>query len=209
MPERSPVVVRRMTPADFDAIVAAQRLCFPPPFPEELLWSRQHLSGHVELFPEGQLTAIVEGEVAGSASSLRVTRARWQEHADWDDLTGGLSLERHEPEGAILYGADISVHPSMRRKGVGRALYRARFALVRELGLDAFATVCRMPDCRAWMQTHQGRPIDYARAVERGEAKDRTLTPFLKMGMKLMGVDEDVMEDPESLDAGARLEWRP
>lgn len=209
MPEPSAVIVRLMAPEDFEEVVAFQRLCFPPPFPEELLWTREHLAGHVEMFPEGQFTAIVEGQIVGSASSLRVTRARWSEHTDWDDLTGGLSLERHEPEGAILYGADISVHPSARRQGVGGALYQARFALVRELGLEAFATVCRMPDCREWMVAHSGTPLDYARAVERGEAKDRTLTPFLKMGMQLMGVDEDVMDDPESLDAGARLEWRP
>jgi ribosomal protein S18 acetylase RimI-like enzyme len=209
MPAPSKVIVRPMAAADFDAVVGLQRLCFPEPFPEELLWSREHLAGHLELFPEGQMAAVLDGEIVGSASALRVTRARWQDHTDWDDLTGGLSLERHEPEGAILYGADISVHPSVRRMGIGRALYGARFDLVRELGLDAFATVCRLPDCRAWMKEHSGTPLDYARAVERGEAKDRTLTPFLKMGMKLMGVDEDVMDDPESLDAGARLEWRP
>ena len=208
MPEPSAALVRPMAEADFSEVVALQRLCFPDPFPAELLWRPEHLADHLELFPKGQFTAVMDGEIVGSASSLRVTRDRWQGHTDWDDLTGGLSLDRHSPEGTILYGADISVHPSARRMGVGRALYAARFDLVRELGLEAFATVCRMPDCRAWADAHAGSPLDFARAVDRGEAADRTLTPFLKMGMTLVGVDENLMDDPEPMNAGARLEWR-
>ncbi len=198
-----------MEPADFPAVAALQRLCFPEPFPAELLWTESHLAEHLRRFPEGQMIAEIDGEAAGSASSLRVERALWDSHRDWDDLTGGLSLCGHRPEGSILYAADISVRPDFRRRGVGRALYEARFALVRALGLEALATVCRLPGCREWIGGHGGTPRDYALAVERGSAADQTLTPLLRMGMTLVGVDEGVMDDPESLNAGARLEWRP
>jgi ribosomal protein S18 acetylase RimI-like enzyme len=197
-----------MEPSDFPAVVALQRLCFPEPFPAELLWTPEHLARHLAIFPEGQLVAEIDGEAAGSASSLRVSADRWESHRDWDDLTGGLFLSGHQPEGVILYAADISIRPDLRRRGAGRALYEARFALVRELGLEALATVCRMPDCREWTAEQGGTPRDYALAVERGEAQDRTLTPLLRLGMSLVGVDEEVMHDPESLNAGARLERR-
>lgn len=49
--------VRDMLPKDIEGAVALQRDCFPPPFPEELLWQISHLQRHLEIFPEGQFVA--------------------------------------------------------------------------------------------------------------------------------------------------------
>ena len=39
--------IRRLQRADVEGVVALQRACFPPPFPEELLWKREHIERHL------------------------------------------------------------------------------------------------------------------------------------------------------------------
>ena len=45
--EISKAVIRNYGEADFEALINIQRECFPPPFPDELLWNREQLSSHL------------------------------------------------------------------------------------------------------------------------------------------------------------------
>ncbi len=49
----------------------------------------------------------------------------------------------------------------------------------------------------------------YARVVVEGKATDRTLTPLLRYGLGFVEVIENYMDDEESGNAAALLEWRP
>lgn len=198
--------MREMTQADVADVAALQRSCFPAPFPFELLWTPEHLTNHLRLFPEGQFVAVEGSCIVGSASSLLITQSVWQAHGDWDQVTGGLDLSGHNAAGTVLYGADISVHPDFRGRGIARRLYRARFELVESLGLEMYGTVCRIPD---FQDSPFDEVLDYADSVARGEAADRTLTPLLKMGLTYRGVVLNHMDDAESGHAAAILEWRP
>lgn len=150
------------------------------------------------------------GRVIGSASAVLISESGWQAHADWDTTVGGPFFEAFEPSGTTLYAADISVDPEWRGRGVGRALYEARKALVRERGWARIGTACRIPDFAAWAAGRAAADVgDYVDAVVAGAAVDRTLTPLLKMGMRCLGVLRDYMTDEESGDAAALLEWTP
>ena len=191
-------------------VQALQAACFPPPFPVDQLWTEEHLLAQLKVFPEGQFVAVEGDTVLGSASSLVISEENWQAHADWDATTGGHTLKAHDPAGTTLYGADISVGPDHRCKGVGRALYGARFKLVRSMGLVRFGTTCRIPDWLEWMVAHKNsEKTAYVLAVLKGQARDRTLTPLLKIGLQFKGLVEDHMKDEESGDAAAILEWTP
>lgn len=187
-------------------VVALQRACFPEPFPEELLWQKHHIEEHLALFPEGQWVVCDADSVVASCSNFRCPVEEWEAHLPLKEITGGLKLRRHDPEGGVLYGIDISVHPDHRRKGVARMLYGARLDFVRDNSLDRYGTVCRLP---GFSESGSSDPSSYAAAVEAAVAQDRTLTPLLKMGLTLCGVIMDYMDDQESGDAGAVLEWRP
>jgi GNAT superfamily N-acetyltransferase len=152
------------------------------------------------------MVAVDDNRVIGSASNCQITLATWNSHISWDETVGGFSFEGHDPNGEMLFGADISVHPEARGRGVGRALYVARFELVRQQGLSLFGTACRMPD---FASAGFGTPQEFAESVVRGERSDRTLTPLLRVGLSFTGVIENHMDDVESGHAAAILEWRP
>lgn len=194
---------------DITGAVALQRLCFPPPFPEELLWKPEHLLRHLDVFPDGQFVAVAEEAVIGSASGAILREEVWADHRDWDATVGGPFLQNHDPTGTTLYGVDISVAPDWRGRGIGRALYQARFDLVRRLGLRRFGTACRIPDYVAYAERQPMSPREYVGLVADGQVTDRTLTPLLRMGLTLVEVVDNHMEDAESGNAAAVLEWRP
>jgi len=188
---------------DIPAVVALQAEAFPPPFDPEFLWKPEHLFAQIEKFPFAQLIAVSENEIVGSCSNTIVTESVWNLHGNWTATVGGPFLETFSTEGEVLYGLDISVAPAYRRQGIGRAFYRARFALVEELKLGRYGTACRLPDFAA---SNYDKPCEFAAAVTRTEAADRTLTPLLSYGLTFLGIIDDYMEDPESGNAAALLE---
>lgn len=199
--------IRLLAEGDLAEAVALQRECFPAPFPEELLWHPEHLERHLAVFPEGQFAAIMDGRVVATASSTRIRTDRWQAHEDWDATVGGPFLRTFAPDGEVLYGLDISVHPRFRGQGLARALYEARFDLVRSLGMVRYATACRIPDYH--LHSSALTPEAYVELVAKGGLVDRTLTPLLRLGLTLVGVCREHMQDWESRNAAALLEWTP
>jgi ribosomal protein S18 acetylase RimI-like enzyme len=195
--------IRSMEPADFEAVVALQPQCFPPPFPQDSFWDSEDLAIHHAKFPEGQFVAVVNDEVVGSSSSLILAEETWQSRIDWCQTVGDTSMDNHDPKGTTLFGADISVSPTVRRQGVGRQLYEARFDLAQRLGLRRFATVCRIPGLADFPELS---PEEYSGRVAAGVINDRTMTPLLKMGLYYVGIAHEFLDDDESRDCGAVLE---
>ena len=189
--------------------IALQRECFPPPFPQELLWRSEHLERHLKIFPEGQFVAVSEGRVIGSASNLRISEETWERHGSWDETVGGPTFANHDHHGTTLYGADISVSPHARGKGVARALYDARFRLVLAKKLVRYGTACRIPDYLSFRQQTSGTTQQYIVGVRDESTTDRTLTPLLRIGLKIVAVLDDYMEDEESGNAAVLLSWLP
>jgi len=131
-------------------------------------------------------------------------------HRSWSETVGGPNIEHHDQQGTTLYGLDISVHPQYRGRGVGRALYAARFDLVRAQRLTRCGTACRIPGYVQW-SLDQNKPNveQYVDEVVNGKISDRTLTPLLRYGLRFLSVIHDYMDDEESADAAALLEWLP
>lgn len=204
------IVFVPMSEQHLDGVVALQRACFPAPFPEDLLWSKEHLARHLQLFAAGQFVAVEGPKVVASASSTRISEQNWEAHQNWDKTVGGPFLETIDPDGNTLYGLDISVHPEYRGRGLGRDLYNLRFAYVKEQGLIRYGTACRLPDYQTYQNLYIGSTVEeYADNVVRGNTQDRTLTPLLRYGLTFRGVIHEYMDDYESDNTAALLEWRP
>ena len=136
--------------ADVEGVVGLQAAAFPPPFPQEYHWDARHIEAHLRRFPEGQFVAVeTDGRVVGSCSNSIVSESKWQAHGSWIETVGAPDIRDFDAAGTTLYGLDITVHPEVRRQGVGRAFYDARYRLCAQRGLTRYGTGCRMPDFRA------------------------------------------------------------
>ncbi len=195
-----------MQPEHFDGVITLQKEAFPPPFDEDLLWQKGHLESHLDKFPQGQFVAINNGIVVGSCSNTIIEEDTYQKHLSWEETVGGYSLETFSRIGSTLYGLDISVHPNSRGLGIGRKFYEIRKGLVPLKGLTRYATACRLPD---FLASHSPSLREYIEDVRLGTRTDRTLTPLLRYGLTVVDVLENYMQDVESGNGAALLEWYP
>lgn len=200
-----PIAVRSTTPEDFPGIIALTRLVYPDVGP----WDARQLAKHLEVFPEGQLTAVDEsnGEIVGMAASLVI---RWDDYDitdSWRDFTDHGWFTNHDPEeGRTLYGAEIMVDPRRQRQGIGSTIYAAREALVRRLELRRIRAGARL---RGYARHADKMTVrEYVAAVVRGDLHDPTLCFQLRHGFRVIGVVEDYLgHDPESHGHAAVIEW--
>lgn len=194
--------VRETRPGDFADIFHLTRKTYPHDVP----WREQELRSHLEVFPEGQLVA-VDGDdrVIGMAASLRLRDRDYPLDTSWMDLTGRGFFRNHDPDGDMLYAAEVMVDPFCRGRGVGKALYAARRALARRLGVNGIRATARL---RGYHRVAPGLDPDaYARAVVQGNLGDPTLSFQLRQGFGVRGVIRDFDDDPETLGFAAVIDW--
>ncbi|MBZ5696062.1 MAG: bifunctional GNAT family N-acetyltransferase/carbon-nitrogen hydrolase family protein [Acidobacteriia bacterium] len=200
--EDARIIVRQMTSSDVQPVIALQRRTYP----EKLCWSETELNQHLAIFPEGQLVAVDEhGQVVGSASSLIIDWDDYAESAQWSAITGRGTFSTHNPLGKTLYGADMCVDPTVRRKGIGALLYEARKRMIRERGLKRLLTGGRIPGYAPVAQ--QMTASEYVADVVRGKKKDATLSFQLGNGLVVLDVVPEYLEDPDSRGFATLLEW--
>lgn len=200
------IIIRNTLSQDIPGVVALQRACFPEPFPSEFLFNSSHVESHLSLFPQGQFVAVANSLVVASATNLLVRQSSWDHHLPLEEITGGLDIKNHISGGEILYGLDISVHPSFRGLGLARSLYNHRFDLVRNQSLHSYGTVCRVPD---FLASGISTVSDYVDQVLKANVIDRTMTPLIRIGLQFESVIENYLDDPESGNAGIALRWTP
>ncbi|HSC29663.1 MAG TPA: GNAT family N-acetyltransferase [Vicinamibacterales bacterium] len=182
-------------------------------YPDSPPWTREQLSSHLAVFPEGQFVAIDEDEsdpverVVGMAASLIVLWDDYSMETSWRDFTKHGTFVNHDPKhGRTLYGAEVMVHPRVQGRGIGKLLYIARRELVERLGLLRIRAGARL--CGYHRFAPAMSPEAYTTKVVRGELDDATLSFQLKQGFQVLGVARNYLRnDPQSLGHAAVIEW--
>ncbi|MEM7627123.1 MAG: GNAT family N-acetyltransferase [Planctomycetota bacterium] len=201
-----PVEITTLEPVYFEALAQLQIDCYPTLDPSELM-TTEHFAVQHEVFADGQFVALLGGEVVGMGSGFfcdfdfENTRHRFREFCD------NLYFRNHDPDGAWYYGADISVHPDLRRRGIGRALYQARQQLVTDhekAGIVGGGLIPGYADHKDRLDAE-----DYVRRVVAGELHDPTLTFQLRSGFRVRGLLADYLEDEASDNWATLLTWEP
>ena len=170
-----------------------------------MVWPSYSLYKHVCIFPEGQLYAEVDGRLVGSSSSLIVSlKTDYADHT-WNEITAQGSFSNHNPDGDSLYGADISVHPDFRHKGIATILYNSRKNLSVKLNLKRIIAGGRLYDYYKFAKSMSA--CEYAKKVVSGELKDAVLSFQLKNGFRFIKILADYLYDKRSLNYASFVEW--
>ncbi|MBD2847955.1 GNAT family N-acetyltransferase [Paenibacillus sp. IB182496] len=198
--------IRRYGPDDFEGLIDIQRQSFPPPFPPELWWNEAQLREHVGRFQEGALCAEIDGRLAGSMTALRVGENQLAGGHTWAAITDDGYIRNHDPQGQVLYVVDICVAPAYRATGIGKWLMQSMYEVVVHLGLSRLVGGGRMPNYHRHAATLS--PDAYVERVIRGELRDPVLSFLLRCGRMPAGTVRGYLEDEESCDCAALMEWR-
>jgi GNAT superfamily N-acetyltransferase len=121
------------------------------------------------------------------------------------DILGQSYFTNHDPEGAWLYGADMSVHPAYRGRKISTLLYDARKNLARRLGLRGMVAGGMIPGYRNYRDRMS--VAEYANAVAAGTLTDPTLTPQLRAGFTLRGILYNYIEAGELGNDSTLIVW--
>jgi len=127
------------------------------------------------------------------------------EHA-WADITDEGYIRNHRPDGNTLYVVDISVRPAYRKWGLGKWLMLSMYELVVQQGLERLLGGGRMPGYHKYAEEMTAE--QYLNAVVSGELKDPVITFLLRCGRTPVTVVRDYLEDEESRNYAALMEWR-
>ncbi len=198
--------LRRAGEEDAAALMALNRLCFPDPGEQNVVWNRAQLKNHSRLFPEGQLLVEIGGTIVAGASSLIVHLGTdpYRPHT-FAGITDGGFFHNHDPRGDTLYGADVYVHPDYRRLGIAHELYAERRDVCHRLNLRRILLGGRLEGYAAAADSQS--PEEYVASVETGDRVDGVLNFQLNEGFVVRGVLRNYVRDPKSRNAAVLMEW--
>lgn len=187
-----PITITNARPEHWQALEELQKVCYPTLHADELL-RVEHFASHYRLFPEGQQIALDGEQVVGMSTTFRsdIDFAH-PDHTFYEIIAGGF-FTNHKPQGALLYGADISVHPEHRRRGIASQLYDARKQLIKRLDMQGMVAGGMIPGYR--FHCAEMSVEAYVSAVVAGALSDPALTPQLRNGFVVRGVLHDYLRD--------------
>lgn len=197
------ITIANTQPEHIPQLVVHQQVCFPTLDADS--WMRaEHFAAHLRIFPEGQFVALDGERVVGQCSALRVGDEAFAQHR-FLDITGQLFFSTHNPQGAWLYAADMSVHPEYRRRKISKQLYDARKDLVRRLGMRGIVGGGMLSGYHSYRNT-LSIEVYIARVVA-GEIVDPTLTTQLRSDFVVRGIIWDYLDDAEHGSEASLIVW--
>lgn len=196
--------VTTITPDHFAALEELQRISYPTLGAQELMRVEQFASQYA-VFAEGQIVVLDGDHVIGQGSGF-FTHFDFAEHAHtFAEFCDNFYFRTHDPDGDYYYGADISVHPDYRGRGIGKMIYKARRDIVQRYNRRGIVAGGLLP---GYARFKQRMPVDeYVRRVVAGELSDPTLTFQLKQGFVVRGLLHNYLEDTASDNWATLILW--
>jgi GNAT superfamily N-acetyltransferase len=198
------LTITTLQPAHFTALEQLQRDCYPTLGAQELMRAG-HFASQYAVFAEGQIVVLDGERVIGQGSGFFTDFDFDHPAHTFVEICDNFYFRNHQPDGAYYYGADISVHPDYRGRGIGKLIYRERKALVRRHGKRGIVAGGVLPGFVHYK--HQMTVQAYVDQVLAGEIFDPTLSFQLKEGFQVRGLLQNYLEDSASDNWATLILW--
>lgn len=170
-------------------------------------WGIEDIQRLIDVFPDGQLCIEVDGKVAALALAIIVDYSKYGDKHTFKQITGNYSFSTHNPDGDVLYGIEVFVHPKYRGMRLGRRLYDARKELCENLNLRSIIAGGRIPNYEKF--AFQYTPRQYIDKVRQREIYDPALTFQLSNDFHARKILKNYApEDTQSHSFATLLEWK-
>ncbi len=170
------------------------------------LWAEDTLEQLIKIFPEGQIVVLVNDKVVGVALSIIVNYDDFGDDHTYKQITGGYTFDTHNPDGDVLYGIEVFVHPDYRGLRLAGRLYDARKDLCVKLNLKAIVFGGRIPNYQEYSE--KINPRQYIEKVKTKEIYDPVLSFQLSNEFHVIKLLKDYMpHDEESKAYATLMEW--
>ncbi|HRZ33188.1 MAG: GNAT family N-acetyltransferase [Flavobacterium sp.] len=173
---------------------------------ENSYWKEHHIEKLLAIFPEGQLVVLVDDKVVGSALSLIIDYNKVIANHTYAQITGNYTFSTHNPNGEVLYGIDVFIHPKYRGLRLGRRLYDARKELCEQLNLKSIIFAGRIPNYIDYMDKLS--PKDYIEKVKLKELYDPVLSFQISNDFHVKKIMKNyLVGDTSSNEYAVLMEW--
>ena len=173
---------------------------------KDVFWTREQIRKLVTIFPEGQIVTVVDGRIVGCALSIIVDYDTVKGDHTYAKVTGGETFDTHTPNGNILYGIEVFIHPDSRGRRLARRMYDYRKELCEKLNLKAIMFGGRIPNY--YKYADRMRPKEYIGKVRSREIYDPVLTFQLSNDFHVRKVMRNYLpNDEESCHCATLLQW--
>lgn len=170
------------------------------------VWSKAKINDLLRIFPEGQLCIAVDGKVVACSLSIIVDYDLFGDTHTYEKITGKYSFSTHTPQGNVLYGIEIFVHPEYRGLRLARRLYEARKELCELLNLESIIAGGRIPGYHEYAD--RLTPRQYIDKVRAKEIYDPTLSFQIANDFHVRKVLKNYLPgDQESKEFATLIEW--
>jgi predicted amidohydrolase/ribosomal protein S18 acetylase RimI-like enzyme len=172
----------------------------------DIFWSHEQIEKLIRIFPEGQIVAVVDNKLVGCALSIIVDYKRVESDHSFASVTGNETFDTHNPNGNILYGIEVFIHPDYRGLRLARRMYDYRKEICETLNLKAIMFGGRIPNYHKY--AGEMRPKEYIDKVRKKEIFDPVLTFQLSNDFHVRKVMTNYLpNDEESKHYACLLQW--
>jgi len=204
MPRINKVIVRSLQIEDYSLLSQSFRRTYTNGSDE--FWSREQIEKLIKIFPEGQIVTVADKKIVGCALSIIVDYDKVKNDHTYDSVTGHETFNTHNPNGNILYGIEVFIHPDYRGLRLARRMYEYRKELCEKLNLKAIMFGGRIPNYHNY--SDELRPKEYIQKVRKKEIFDSVLTFQLSNDFHVRKVMTNYLpNDEESKHFACLLQW--
>ena len=153
------VELRNLQMDDYDQLARSFKRIYGD---EDVFWTRAQIKKLNTIFPEGQVVIVVDNRIVGCALSIIVDYNLVKGDHTYAQVTGNETFNTHNPNGNILYGIEVFIHPDFRGSTTP---YSHSSCPMTSMCAASYATICPMtrspsivPHCSSGTISTTSRP---------------------------------------------------